>query len=195
MSASASASKCAAPIVGLVLGSLAASPTHVIAQSVGWTAAATVLVDRSHSLETHVGPGVTGEVELRGERELSFAGVVAVARTDFEVGPDNLHRNHGMAAVAARWMRESTGPSLGFLFGVGAIFWDDVSETDSAFRSGANGAGVLLTGLELRLPMSERFGASISVRDAITGLVNGIADPSERDIEHRFLLSAGIYRR
>jgi len=180
---------------GLLLATHIALPARTAAQDLGWTAAAAVFVDASQTFETPVGPGLTGEVELRRERDLSLAGILTVARTDINIGLDDGHQNLGAVALAARWMRESEKPSVGFILGLGGIFWDVVNETTPELSGSADGAGLLLPGVEVRIPTADSYGVTVSVRDAITGLLNAIVDPSERNIEHRFLISVGIYRR
>jgi hypothetical protein len=92
-------------------------------------------------------------------------------------------------------MRPGERASVGLLLGIGALFWDDVSETDPAFRSSANGEEMFLPGVELRWPLGNEFGVSLSVRDQLTGWWDAIIDPSEGQLNHRLIIAAGMYHR
>lgn len=180
-----------AAIACLALGLTAQSARAM--QGTGWTVAPAVLLDTEFSNGTEIGPGLTVELELKAERALSWWGGISIARTDFPVGPDELHRNWGAAALGVRLMREGARPAVGVLLGIGALFWDDVSETDPAFRSSANAGEMLLPGVELRLPLRDGFGASISVRDQVTGWWWAVLDPDEGSLNHRVMITAGLY--
>ena len=129
---------------------LTAPQSVAAAQSIGWAIAPSAIIDTEFSDDTQVGPGITGEVEVKAEHLLSYSAVISLARTDFPVGPDDLHRNFGSVAIGARLMRDGEMPSLGLLLGIGTLFWDDLSESDPEFRSSANAEEMLLTGVELR---------------------------------------------
>ncbi len=160
-----------------------------------WAAAPSVIIDTEFTEDTQVGPGFIGELEIKAERTLSFSALLSVARTDFPVGADDLHRNFGAIALGVRWMRDGEGPVVGGSLGAGALFWDDLSETDPGFQSSANGEEMLLPGIELRWPLSSTLGLSLSVRDQVTGWWNAILDPSEGEVSHRLLIAAGLYSR
>lgn len=162
-------------------------------QSIGWTVAPSVLLDTEFSGDTQIGPGLTLELELRAERSLSWWGGMSVARTDFPVGPDELHRNWGAAALGLRLMRDGQSPAVGVILGIGALFWDDLSETDPAFRSSANAEEMLLPGVEVRIPVRNGFGVSVSVRDQMTGWWWAVLDPEEGSLNHRVMITAGLY--
>ena len=163
------------------------------AQGIGWAIAPSAIIDTESSDDTQFGPGITGEVEVKADDVLSYSAVISLARTDFPVGADDLHRNFGAVAVGGRLMRDGEVPSVGLLFGIGALFWDDVSETDPGFRSSANAEELFLMGAELRWPLGDGIGLSLSVRDQLTGWWSAILDPSEGQLHHRFLIAAGLY--
>ena len=150
-------------------------------------------VDTEFSEDTQIGPGITGEIEMKADEVLSYSAIVSLARTDFPVGPDDLHRNCGSITLGARLMRDGELPSFGVLLGIGALFWDDISETGPGFRSSANAEELLVAGAELRWPFGGGLGVSLSVRDQLTGWWNAILDPSEGRLNHRFLVAAGLY--
>ena len=163
------------------------------AQSLVWSLAPSVIIDTEFTDDTQIGPGLTGEVEVSAEQRLSYSAVISLARTDFPVGADELHRNFGAVALGVRLMQDREGPSFGVLLGVGALFWDDVSETDPGFRSSASAEEMLLPGVELRWPMGDSLGLSFSFRDQLTGWWNAILDPSEGEVGHRLMIAAGVY--
>jgi hypothetical protein len=163
------------------------------AQGLVWSVAPSVIIDTEFAGDTQIGPGLTGEVEVSTERRLSYSAVLSIARTDFPVGADELHANFGAIALGVRLMQNREGPSFGVFLGAGALFWDEVSETDPGFRSSANGEEMLLPGVELRWPIGESFGLSFSVRDQLTGWWNAILDPSEGELNHRLMIAAGLY--
>lgn len=165
----------------------------VTAQSLAWAVAPSVIIDTDFTDDTQIGPGLTGEIEVNAERRLSYSAVLSLARTDFSVGADDLHRNFGAVALGLRLMAEGEGPSVGVLFGMGALFWDDLSETDSGFRSSANAEEMLLPGVELRWPIGGSLGLSFSLRDQVTGWWNAILDPSEGELSHRLMIAFGLY--
>ena len=172
---------------------VAVSWSPLKAQSLGWGIAPSVILDTDFTDGTELGPGITGEVELRAASLVSYTAVVSLARTDFPVGADDLHRNFGSVAFGARLMPGGEGPTVGLLLGIGALFWDDVSETDPGFRSSANGEEMLVPGVELRWPVRGGLGVSLSVRDQLTGWWNAILDPSEGELNHRLMIGLGLY--
>ena len=173
---------------------LVAPDSRASAQGFGWGIAPSAIIDTEFTDGAQVGPGLTGEIEVGAENLLSYSAVVSLARTDFSVGPDELHRNFGSVALGVRLMREGwERPSVGLLLGIGALFWDDLSETDPAFRSSANAEEMLLPGVELRWPLGSELGVSFSVRDQLTGWWNALLDPSEGELNHRLIIAAGLY--
>ena len=191
---SASAGWAAFLSAAIALVSLLTAPQSVVAdQGIGWAIGPSAIIDPEFADDTQVGPGITGEVEAKAGDLLSYAAVISLARTDFPVGTDDLHRNFGSVAIGPRLMRDGELPSFGLFLGIGALFWDDVSETDPEFRSSANAEEMLLAGVELRWPFGDGLGVSFSLRDQLTGWWNVILDPSEGRLNHRFLISAGLY--
>ena len=188
--------KSVASLSVLILLTLLLATPHSLAaaQSVGWAVAPSVIIDTEFGEDTQVGPGIMGEIEVKADNDLSYSATIFLARTDFPVGANNLHRNFGSVAFGARLMRDGERPSVGLLFGIGALFWDDVSETDPAMRSSANAEEMILPGVELRWPLGGGLGISLSVRDQLTGWWNAILDSSEGELNHRFVIGAGIYR-
>jgi hypothetical protein len=170
-----------------------ASWSPLAAQGLGWSIAPSVILDTEFADGTELGPGITGEIELRAASLVSYTAAVSFARTDFPVGVDDLHRNFGSVAFGARLMPPREGPSVGLLLGIGAFFWDDVSETDPGFRSSADAEEMLVPGLELRWPIRDGFGVTLSVRDQVTGWWWAIIDPSEGELNHVLMIGVGLY--
>lgn len=167
--------------------------SRVSAQGLGWGVATSAIIDTEFTDGAEVGPGLTGEIEVQAEGLLSYSVVISVARTDFPVAADELHRNLGAVALGVRLMRDREGPSVGLVLGIGALFWDDVSETDPAFRSSAQAEEMLLPGVEVRWPLGGDLGLSFSVRDQLTGWWWAILDPSEGELNHRLIVAVGLY--
>ena len=113
-----------------------AAPGSGAAQSVVWSAAPGVFVDLDFGGGKEVGPALALGVSVRADRRIALAFDVAVARTDFPVAADALHRNIASASLALRLMAGDARAAFGVSLGVGVLAWDDVSETDPDFRSG-----------------------------------------------------------
>jgi hypothetical protein len=109
------------------------------------------------------------------------------------VGTDAQHRNWGTAALALRVMSVGEGARFGVTLGVGALFDDDVSETDPDFRSSARGEEMVLPGIEARFPVGPSWGLTIFARDQLTGWMNALFDRAEQDLAHRLLFGVGAY--
>ncbi|MEX2473059.1 MAG: hypothetical protein WEA34_12805 [Gemmatimonadota bacterium] len=161
------------------------------AQSLGWQAAASVLVDTDAFGGTRVGPGLTGVALVRPDRPLSYTLTLTVARTDFRVESDELHRNHGAVALGVRYAPPRDGPRVGVTMGLGVLAWDDVSETDPTFRSGADADAMLFPGVEVSIPAGS-VRIDLALRDLMTGWWNALLDPAEGDVRHRVTASIGI---
>ncbi len=167
--------------------------TNIVnAQSLGWTGSASVLFDTEFSNGTEAGPGLSGSVTLLPNQTLSYFLNVTVARTDFPVGVDDLHRNWGIAAVGLRLARSGERQRVGISLGLGAVVFDDVSETDPGFRSSANAEEMLQLGVEGSIPLNESLHLRLALQDMVTGWWNAIIDPSEGNLNHRFQLSLGV---
>lgn len=169
-----------------------AVPGGLPAQSVAWSAGALVLLDTDFTGGTEVGPGLWADLSLRPGRRVGYVLSASAARTDFPVGPDDLHRNFGTLALGLALRSERNGVGLGLLFGLGATAWDDVSETDPGFRSSANLEGMLLPGVELTVPVTPRWRLVLSARDEVTGWWNALLDPEEGAVSHRVALAVGL---
>jgi hypothetical protein len=122
-------------------------------------------------------------------------GLVTLARADFPVADDELHRNFVAAAMGVRLMMARAGADIGATLRIGVLVWDDINETDPAFRSGANGEEMLIPGLEVRFGSSGSSGVALFARDQLTGWFNAIIDPDEGALSHRFVVGAGVYFR
>jgi hypothetical protein len=178
--------------VALVPIALGLRPCATHAQSLEWSVAGTMLLDTELVDGTKAGPGVSATVTLAPTRGLSYYGLISVARTDFPVASDQLHRNYASLAAGLRFARPSAGFRAGLTLGVGLLAWDDVSETDPGFRSSANAEEMLLPGVEASMPLASRWRLTLSARDQLTGWWNAILDPAEYGVSHRILLSVGL---
>jgi hypothetical protein len=113
---------------------------------------------------------------------MAFGFDVALARTDFPVAADALHRNIASASLALRLMTGGDRAAFGISLGMGVLAWDDVSETDPAFRSGANAKQTFVPGFVTRFAIGESWGVTVFAHDQVTGLINQIFDPDEGDL-------------
>ncbi len=163
-------------------------PARAGCQSVEWAAGPAILFDDDSVDDTEIGPGLFLDVLMGPRRTVSYFVSVSAARTDFPVADDQLHRHFGAAALG---FRVSTGSQVrvGVLLGMGALVWDDVSETDPDFRSSANGEEMLLPGIEVGVPIGRSLDVRLSIRDQVTGWWNRILDPAEGALNHRFILT------
>ena len=119
---------------------------------------------------TQVGPTVHVGLGIPLTSRLHLTLDAGLARTDFRVGMDELHRNVNTVLVGLE-ASLLTGPTtlrLGIAGGV--IGEDDVSETDPTFTSSTRWSGALSPGLEIGRRIGDRLELFFGVRDDITGL-------------------------
>lgn len=180
-----------AMFVSLALGF---SPSATGAQALEWSVGPLLLLDIEHPDGTEVGPGLLATLTVAPRRTLSYFVLVSAARTDFPVGSDELHRNYGAAAVGVRLAPPREGPRVGVSLGLGFLAWDDVSDTDSDFRSGADLEEMLLPGVEMSVPIGAAWRLRVSVSDQMTGWWFGLLDPGEYEVGHRVVISVGLAR-
>ncbi len=181
-------------LFGAVSG-LWVTPNAAYAQSFGWAAAPAILFDAEFVDGTEVGPALSGELILSPQEARSYFLGLTIARTDFPVGVDELHRNWGTAALGLRFALPAEKISLRFSLGVGFLVFDDVSETDPGFRSSANWEELLLPGIEGSIPLRGRWHFRVVAQDMVTGWWNALIDPDEGAVGHRFLISVGLESR
>jgi len=173
-----------------------AVPGTGAAQSVVWSAGPGLFVDVEFSGGNEFGPAIVLGAVVRADRRLAFALDVTLARTDFGVAEDALHRNFASATAALRLMTDGAGAAaFGVTLGAGVLAWDDVSETDLAFRSSADAEQVFVGGVVTRFPVGESWGVSAFARDQVTGVMNQILDPKEGDLAHHWVIGMGVYFR
>jgi len=186
-----------APAIAAILAALVLSlnPIPTLGQSVEWSVGPLLLLDTDFSDGTEVGPGLSATVTVAPHRTISYFGLVSVARTDFRVASDELHRNFGSAALGLRLSKQSEGPRVGLTLGLGLVAWDDVSETDPAFRSSANAEEMLLPGAELSIPFGSSWRLTLSARDQVTGWWFALLDPEEYGVSHRIVFSLELGSR
>jgi hypothetical protein len=170
-------------------------PSRCAAQSLSWGIAPSAFVDAEFHDGAKVGLGLSAEAELGWQRRLSYVGLLTLARTDFPVADDELHRNFVAGAIGVRLMPVGAGTAIGATLGIGVLVWDDVNETDPGFRSSANGEEMLIPGVEVRFGSSGSWGVALFARDQMTGWFNAILDPDEGALSHRFVVGAGFYFR
>jgi hypothetical protein len=171
------------------------SPTVSAAQSFMWSVAPSVVVDSEFSGGTELGPAVSLEASVPAGRPMSYVLLLTLARTDFLVASDELHRNFASAALGIRLMTRGEGLTFGVTLGAGLLVSDDVNETDPDFRSSARGEELLVPGVEARFEVGESWGFTAFARDQVTGWFNAVFDPEEGELSHRFLFGAGVYFR
>ena len=140
-------------------------------------------------------PGLAAEVDVVERGAWSFGLLGLVARRDFTLEGDELHRNYGAAAVGARWTLDRAGPTLAVGVKVGVFVADDESETDPRFRSSGNYEEMVVPGIEVRWPQGESWGVVFAARDLWTGWWWALIDPDESASTHRLLLSVGVFHR
>ena len=170
-------------------------PSRAHAQSTSWAVGPGLFLDPDFSTDGESGIALFMGVTLRADRPLSYTLDLLLARTDFPVGPYELHRNHGLITVGTGIHLFGERQSLVATLGVGALFWDDLNETDPAFGSSANAEETAVPGLELNVPLGELGEVKLFARDYITGWYQRILDPSEADLDHRLVLGvAAVFR-
>jgi hypothetical protein len=180
-----------AMFVSLVLG---LSPSATGAQALEWSVGPLLLLDTEHPDGTEVGPGLLAALTFAPRRTLSYSVLVSAARTGFPVGSDELHRNYGASAVGIRLAPPREGLRVGVSLGLGFLAWDDVSDTDPDFRSGADLEEMLLPGVEMSVPIGAAWSLRVSVWDQMTGWWFALIDPGEYEVGHRVLISVGLAR-
>ena len=141
---------------------------------------------------TDVGPTIQVGLAIPLTSRLDLTLDAGFARTDFNVGVDEVHRNVNTVLVGleASLLTGRTTLRLGIAGGV--IGEDDVSETDPAFTSSTRWSGALSPGLEIGRRVGDRLELFFGVRDDITGLFNAVFDPSESAVRHRTTTVVGL---
>ncbi len=91
------------------------------AQSLEWSVHPTVLFDLGHTTALEVGPSVSFLSFLSRGGPISHGLFLTLARTDFPVASDDLHRNFGSVGVGLRWMMGGERAALGLDVGVGFL--------------------------------------------------------------------------
>lgn len=178
-------------LLALCAGSMA-GPTSANAQFTAFVAGPAVSFDTDFSPSTKAAPGVFVDGWLHADRTVSWGATAGYARSDFPVGADELHRHHGWVVFAGRARTSATDSGIGVSFGVGALAWDDISESDPAFRSSADLEALIVPGLEVHLGGTESLRIVAHVRDQITGWFDAFLDPEEGALQHRIVIGVGV---
>lgn len=185
-------------VVGWALYMLAclggARATETYAQIPSWSIGL-VAVTAEDSGSDGLAPGARLGIDLFAWERLTLGVDAVVARRDFRLGADELHRNMGGLTVVGRWTVLSKTPSFALTGGLGAWAWDDVSETDPAFRSSASASGLASAGIEARWPLGDRWGVAASVATAWSGWWGALLDPDESSAERRLLVAFSLVHR
>jgi len=162
------------------------------AQTFGWSASPGILIDSEFVDGTEVGPSLSGEFILLPNEKLSYFLSLSLARTDFSVAEDQLHRNWGIPTLGLRYALPGKGVNVSLSLGLGAIIFDDVNETDPGFTSSANAEELLMPSLEGRLPLKDAWHLKLAAQYLMTDWWNAILDPNEGALNHRFQVSLGV---
>jgi len=158
-------------------------------ESIAQTVAAGIYVDPDWSLgETITGPAVLVGVKLHGPFRLE----AGLARTDFPVGTDQLHRYTVTGVLGSDVVRTRTQTSLGLFLGAGIMVQDDLNETDPSFRSSANGYSVVVPGISVRRSLANGRSLNFMLRDYMSVSFDVIFDRTESDIGHNFFAVVGV---
>jgi len=174
----------------------AVTPFICSAQSFEWSISPLVFLDSESTDGPEVGPGVSLGAVLSPGGSVAYGLFLTLARTDFPVASDDLHRNFGSVGVGLRWMTSGERAALGLDVGVGFLAWDDVSETDPGFRSSANGEEMLTLGVEAQFPVTASWGVTIFARGQVGGWwYRLLTFDDEYGLSHRFMLGSGVYFR
>ena len=175
------------------------TPLTAFGQSFEWSAHPIVLLDFDHTPALEVGPGVSFSSFLSSDGPISYGLFMALARTDFSVAVNNLHRNFGSVGLGLRWMTGGEKTALGLDVGLGFSAWDDVSETHPGFTSSADGEEMVTLGIQARIQITPAWGISVFIQDQITGWYNALLSTmfngDDYGVSHRLLAGAGIYIR
>jgi hypothetical protein len=171
------------------------NPLQSASQSLEWAVQPSVIWDEPNLPYQQIGPGISFSSIVSPEGRFAYGVFANLARTDFQVGSDSLHRNFASISLDLRMMTGGDKARLALSLGLGVSVFDDINETDMNFTSSANGAEMFVLGLEGQFPVTSSWGISTFARNQMSGWFWGLLDPGEYWIEPSFLFGAGIYFR
>ena len=189
----------------------AVTPFICSAQSFEWSVSPVVFLDSEFTDGPEVGPGISLGAALSPSGSVAYGLFLTLARTDFPVASDDLHRNFASAGVGLRMMTGGDGATIGVGLGAGVFVEDDVNETERRkeetcvssstvicpkWTSSANAEEIVMLGVEAQIPVTVSWGMTIFARDQVGGWWYGLlTSDDEYGFSHRFLLGAGVYFR
>jgi len=190
------------------------TPFICAAQSFEWSISPTAFLDSEFYDGTEVGPGVSLGATLSPGGSLDYGLFMTLARTDFLVASDEVHRNFASAGVGLRMMTGGDGATIGIVLGAGVFVEDDVNETErrkeercissstvmcSKWASSANAEEIVMLGVEAQFPVTASWGVTTFTRAQVGSILQGLrsvyASDDEYGFTQRFLLGAGVYFR
>ncbi len=171
------------------------NPLKSAGQSLEWAVQPSVIWDEPNLPYQQIGPGISFSSIVSPEGRFAYGVFANLARTDFQVDSDSLHRNFASVSLDLRMMTDGDKARLALSLGFGVSVSDDVNETDINFTSSANGAEMFVIGLEGQFPVTSSWGISTFARSQMNGWFWGLLDPGEYGIEPSFLFGAGVYFR
>ena len=171
------------------------NPLKSAGQSFEWAVQPSVIWDEPNLPYQQIGPGISFSSIVSSEGRFAYGVFANLARTDFQVDSDSLHRNLASVSLDLRMMTDGDKARLALSLGLGVSVSDDVNETDINFASSANGAEMFVIGLEGQFPVTSSWGISTFARSQMNGWFWGLLDPGEYGIEPSFLFGAGGYFR
>jgi|TARA_B110000438_G_scaffold301282_1_gene355777 hypothetical protein len=170
------------------------NPLKSAGQSLEWAVQPSVILDELNEPYQEIGPGISFSSLLSPEGRFAYGVFANLARTDFQVGDDSMHRNFASMSLDLRMMTDGDRARLALSLGLGISLFDDANETDMDFRSSANGAEMFVLGLEGQFPVTSSWGISVFARSQMNGWFYGLLS-EEYGIEPSFLFGSGVYFR
>ena len=113
-------------------------------------------------------------------------------RSDFNSFGEDFHRYYGTFALSVEWTPLRAPTSVGLRFGLGALVEDDVSEENPGFVSSSNWVEALVPAVVVSRRLASGRTLILTVADFMLQPVNGLLDPSEYSVEHRFRVLLGL---
>ncbi|MDH3207143.1 MAG: hypothetical protein OEO79_11060 [Gemmatimonadota bacterium] len=117
---------------------------------------------------------------------------LGVARTDFSSLGQNYHHNHYLIALGAEWFPTRGTSRLGLRLGLGAYGELETVETDPRSSGGGGWVETVVPSLVLERDLGSGRRLVARIADSLLGPWFAVLDPSEYDVEHRFLFMLGI---
>lgn len=117
---------------------------------------------------------------------------VGAGRTDFNSLGQDYHHNHYLLALGSEWFPVQGTTRFGLRLGLGAYGEIETVETDPSSPGGGGWVETVVPGLVLERDFGNGRGFVVRMSDAILGPWFAVLDPSEYDVDHRFMVLLGI---